>query len=306
MFIDNGDGTWTVRFYYDNNGTVTPDYVTVDRYLPTFYYAGRPNGELWIAVIEKAFAQWDETGRSGRWWCARNAYDSLEGGWDSTVFMAVLGDGGAHVSGAAMRAALDNHYAVDYGSVRSDDYSNLLAKYGIVSQHAYAVTGYYYDSTAGDYRYILKNPWGWGEPIDVLEADMEYLIAADPSGSIPAGDLLTSAPDSGGPFMANSVAAAVPASRYAPPISNNPSNSFVDAVFMSKTFAADITTPPRYGLGFAETRLPGSALSSFQSQMSNYSMVDPTALHWIIENEFEDLSMIMQADAAKTGSICFA
>src|SRR5271157_3581361 len=31
MFIDNGDNTWTVRFYV--GGTTTPDYVTVDRYL---------------------------------------------------------------------------------------------------------------------------------------------------------------------------------------------------------------------------------------------------------------------------------
>src|SRR5262249_49480939 len=34
MFIDNGDNTWTVRFYA--NGT--PDYVTVDRMLPTNLY----------------------------------------------------------------------------------------------------------------------------------------------------------------------------------------------------------------------------------------------------------------------------
>ena len=34
MFIDNGDGTYTVRFY---NGS-TPDYVTVDKYLPSGGY----------------------------------------------------------------------------------------------------------------------------------------------------------------------------------------------------------------------------------------------------------------------------
>src|SRR5205085_5846272 len=32
MFIDNGDYTYTVRFF--RNGSDTPDYVTVDRFLP--------------------------------------------------------------------------------------------------------------------------------------------------------------------------------------------------------------------------------------------------------------------------------
>jgi hypothetical protein len=56
MFTDNGDNTFTVRFY--NNGVA--DYVTVDRYLPTYgnyaAYAGWGGGsvtstsnELWVA-----------------------------------------------------------------------------------------------------------------------------------------------------------------------------------------------------------------------------------------------------------------
>ena len=69
MFSDNGDGTYTIRFY--NNGT--PAYVTVDRYLPTDS-SGRPvyawfgsnyantTNELWVALAEKAFVEWHETG----------------------------------------------------------------------------------------------------------------------------------------------------------------------------------------------------------------------------------------------------
>ena len=41
MFIDNGDGTYTVRFY---NGS-TPDYVTVDTYLPDARILLRPAPE---------------------------------------------------------------------------------------------------------------------------------------------------------------------------------------------------------------------------------------------------------------------
>src|SRR5262249_8281698 len=64
MFIDNGDGTFTVRFY--NN--TWPDYVTVDRYLPADtngkYVAANQslnvsdtNNKLWVALAEKAYAQ---------------------------------------------------------------------------------------------------------------------------------------------------------------------------------------------------------------------------------------------------------
>lgn len=77
MIIVNGDGTYTVRFYYNNGTTLEADYVTVDRYLPTdangiLGFAGQgnnaanPYNELWVALVEKAYAQWNETGRSGQ------------------------------------------------------------------------------------------------------------------------------------------------------------------------------------------------------------------------------------------------
>jgi len=70
MFIDNGDNTWTVRFY--SNGKA--DYVTVNRMLPVsavgrlVYASGGqsvtdPRNELWVPLLEKAFAQWNETGK---------------------------------------------------------------------------------------------------------------------------------------------------------------------------------------------------------------------------------------------------
>ena len=73
MFLDNGDGTWTVRFY--NNGV--PDYVTVNSELPVDpsggvimgevagdllfdgmeHTATDPNNVLWLELAEKAYAQ---------------------------------------------------------------------------------------------------------------------------------------------------------------------------------------------------------------------------------------------------------
>src|SRR5262249_23114540 len=72
MFVDNGDHTWTVRFY--RNGT--PDYVTVDDYLPTrngrFIYANMDllasdsSNVLWVPLAEKAYAQLNESGWLGQ------------------------------------------------------------------------------------------------------------------------------------------------------------------------------------------------------------------------------------------------
>ncbi len=71
MFINNGDGTFTVRFY--NNTTHKPDYVTVDNSLPfkasnIVDSHGNSSGQvpvggaapqpyLWASLVEKAYAQ---------------------------------------------------------------------------------------------------------------------------------------------------------------------------------------------------------------------------------------------------------
>ena len=109
--------TYTVRFYTGtygvsgyasdggisagfNNNVATADYVTVDRMLPTgatgtlayadygANYANAGNS-LWIPLIEKAYAQWNQTGKEGR--DGQNAYASIQGGWMATVNAQVLG-----------------------------------------------------------------------------------------------------------------------------------------------------------------------------------------------------------------------
>ena len=78
MIIDNGVDprrlhSWTVRFY--DNGVA--DYVTVNNQLPvnaagTLVFDGYGTSTsavpraLWIALIEKAYAQWNQTGKEGR------------------------------------------------------------------------------------------------------------------------------------------------------------------------------------------------------------------------------------------------
>jgi len=90
MFIDNGDGTYTVRFY--NNSVA--DYVTVNSKLPAncggdFVYANHNFGGhtdkvssstnvLWVALAEKAYAQ-----LAGEGWSinasSKDAYAALNG-----------------------------------------------------------------------------------------------------------------------------------------------------------------------------------------------------------------------------------
>ncbi len=77
MFIDDGDGIYTVRFYQYNLTTQQwqADYVTVNSELPVnqkgdFVYANRgqsasdPSNVLWVALAEKAYAQLAEEGWS--------------------------------------------------------------------------------------------------------------------------------------------------------------------------------------------------------------------------------------------------
>ncbi len=229
MLINNGDGTWTVRFYYEQNGVFTPEYVTVDQFLPKTSkgkaaYAAWTNG-LWIALIEKAYAQWCETGHSG---CnpsrisenlpcrpAVNDYESLTGGYYDEVYSSILGHSSSTVHDmAAVRADLDAGYAVGYGELKkgvSDmdlivdpTIAFIWVKYNIVLSHAYPIIGYYYDSAAQDYRFVLKNPWNEYQPIDVLAADLDYVSVSNSNGTTPAAQTYASAPIMGAAFTPTS------------------------------------------------------------------------------------------------------
>ncbi len=158
MFIDNGDGTYTVRFY--NNGKA--DYVTIDRYLPTDRY-GRlvfasmgtqvtnSSGELWVALAEKAYAQMNASG-----WMrtvAGNSYGALSAGYEADAFRYLTG----------RSASVAN--AIDFSGIASAFLSGALvgvtSKFsgvasGILPGHAYAVIGY----DAASQRLTLFNPWG--------------------------------------------------------------------------------------------------------------------------------------------------
>ncbi len=109
MFADNGDGTWTVRFY---NGGVA-NYVTVNRQLPVFglgfgsaWAAGfgvhydeygmmfqnnftDPKNELWVALAEKAYVQANESGWTGQ--DGTNSYHGIDLGQATIAMKQVSG-----------------------------------------------------------------------------------------------------------------------------------------------------------------------------------------------------------------------
>ena len=158
MFVDNGDGTFTVRFY--NKGVA--DYVTVDRHLPTnnignFLYAnagdnhGNANNELWVALAEKAYAQLNESG-----WINQDNTNSYNGIGNA----GYLSDAFAHITGekAALGRILNFDRVIDTfksGKVVGFGSKSSGIKSNIVASHAYALVDYN-DATQ---KFTLLNPW---------------------------------------------------------------------------------------------------------------------------------------------------
>ena len=165
MFIVNGDGTYTLRFY---NGGQTA-YVTVDSTLPTdgagrFVYAGMgqvaasAGNELWTMLAEKAYVQLNEMGwqRAGLSGSGQNSYAAIAGGY----CYAALG----HITGQATIAFAQTSSAANFnvfvtafnqGKMIEFASKSTPASNTVVGGHAYAVVGY----NAKTQTITLFNPW---------------------------------------------------------------------------------------------------------------------------------------------------
>jgi hypothetical protein len=176
MFIDNGDGTYTVKFYHNR----APVYVTINSELPlnmndggTAWFAdfGTPdthgvrnksdnaNNVLWVALAEKAYAQLNESGWIGQ--DGTNSYNGIDGGQSSAAFAQLTGHSASDTgvtnlfgdSRSDFWKAFNQHKAMTLSSKISGTNSF------IVTNHVYMVVGY--DSATQ--RYELYNPWGYDD-----------------------------------------------------------------------------------------------------------------------------------------------
>lgn len=166
MFVVNGDGTYTVRFY--NYGT--PHYVTVDSYLPTngagnLMYANHGTNyansaaELWTALAEKAYVQINEMGwlRGGLPGNGQNAYSAIEGGYLYAGLGQITGQATtpfAYTSGTTNFTTFVN--AWNQGKSIGFASKTTPATSAVVGSHAYVVVGY----NASNQTITLYNPWG--------------------------------------------------------------------------------------------------------------------------------------------------
>ena len=174
MLIDNGDGTFTVRFFRNGNA----EYVTVDRYLPVVNWSGKSpyaqfgdaptsnSNELWAALIEKAYAQVNESG-----WIdqdSTNSYKGIEGGWMSGPLREVLG------TAAKTRSIMqvNQQEIVDWVASNAALTVGILGvgQYGLIDNHAYALTDYNADTGT----FHLENPWG-EQHADLTWAQLETM-----------------------------------------------------------------------------------------------------------------------------------
>ncbi|HEY9800595.1 MAG TPA: C2 family cysteine protease [Leptolyngbyaceae cyanobacterium] len=153
MIIDNGDDTYTVRFY---SGTYyapgEAQYVTVDRRIPTSISAQTNNGVLWVALVEKAYAQWRE------WRDGSPGYDIIgNGGTVASPLSFITGRQTTNysikkISFSTLETSLKAGKAIVTSRTGKD------TSY-ILGSHAYSVTNAY-TSSNGQQRVIVRNPWG--------------------------------------------------------------------------------------------------------------------------------------------------
>ena len=207
MFLDNGDGTYTVRFYANGKA----DYVTVDRMLATaangnLVYDGQgfacssASNVLWPELAEKAYAQWNETGNNPRGNNTANSYAGIDGGYETDVFLHVLNQTATEVdslTGAEQTAinAINSGMATTVGTIDSSNSDDSLP-YGMYGDHAYVLVSY--NSASG--TFTVFNPWGKDQPPSPLTwaqltQDCDDFTYGDPTIAGPISASRTAAHD---------------------------------------------------------------------------------------------------------------
>ena len=157
LITDNGDGTYTVHFQ-GSMGDVTidddfPVYAGSQSTVFAETNTGGDNPELWVAIIEKAFAE----GSGG--------YEDTEYGWAHEALVQLTGQSSyskgdtSDYSPEELQAAIANGQSVTASSLTKDDAKKADLGTGIISNHAYVVTDVR-QNEAGEWEVVVYNPWG--------------------------------------------------------------------------------------------------------------------------------------------------
>ena len=152
MIAPLGDGTYAVRFYRNGHEV----YYRIDGDLPTnsqgrlVYARLTPQGETWVALMEKAYAHFRYN---------ENSYDSIVGGWMSTVLRELTNKSttthwttsDSNRTYTFIQTQLGAGHAVTAGSIPNPTSP-------VVGNHAYMVDSAF---TANGVQYVrVYNPWG--------------------------------------------------------------------------------------------------------------------------------------------------
>ena len=152
MITSLGDGTYAVRFHRNGNEV----YLRLDADLPVTYYGSlayariNSDGELWVPIVEKAYAYFRYSA---------NSYASISGGWMSTVYREITNTstltrwtgGSTGYLYQLLSSSLASGHAVTAGS-----YSRPQTP--IVGSHAYVVKSV--ETIGADQFVTVYNPWG--------------------------------------------------------------------------------------------------------------------------------------------------
>lgn len=183
-FIDNGNGTFGVRFYLND----APVYVTIDKSVPvsagnTISVSGNatrsPDGELWVTLYEKAYAQLNTQAdiNNTKNWVGENSYQTVEGGWANPIrqitnlpykyYSSYYNGVPDNYKSGEFTAADPLTYkktivdALNGGAIgwlgsfgQTIDAGNGLRN--LVSGHAFMILGY----EAATDQFVIRNPWG--------------------------------------------------------------------------------------------------------------------------------------------------
>jgi hypothetical protein len=189
MFIDNGDSSYTVRFYHGS----AADYVTVDNYFPSSDGAlGLDAKVLWVPLAIKAYAQENAAGWLGAPQPGVNSYAALmaptNGGNPGWVFSAITGlssSSSTNMNASSIVTAWSQGHLV---AMKTLDNSQLVGTTGADPTFYPECHG---DSNCGGYLppprwyalvgYNAHDPAFGGDPSFTLTEDGKRLILMDTS-----------------------------------------------------------------------------------------------------------------------------